>query len=158
VRFIFGAHKDTIQKRLEEQKAKADAARHKLQSAALLAKMGAVLGKKKAVVLVPQEELDDAARALAACKSAKARADVAEGLAARLEAGSDGDGVMKITVASVCSLFGLLKYDHEKEKMVVLLARHIADPENKVPPHPMCSNRFSVQYLTRSLGGVSIVC
>ena len=38
---------------------------------------------------------------------------------------------MKVTVASVCALFGLLKYDHEKEKMVVLLARHIADPENK---------------------------
>ena len=73
VRFIFGAHKETIQKRVDEEKSKSEAARSRLHSAALLAKMGAALGRKKPVVLLPQEQMDDVARELAACKSAKAR-------------------------------------------------------------------------------------
>ena len=73
VRFIFGAHKETIQKRVDEEKSKSEVARGRLHSAALLAKMGAALGRKKPVVLLPQEQLDDVARELAACKSAKAR-------------------------------------------------------------------------------------
>jgi hypothetical protein len=126
VRFIFGEHKHKVQKKIEEDQAKSDSARQKLQSAALLVKMGAALGKKKPVVMVSQEHLDDVARALAACKSAKARAEVIEALAAKLTETKE-----KMTVASVCGLFGLLKYEHENEKLVVLLAKSIADPENK---------------------------
>jgi hypothetical protein len=126
VRFIFGEHKELVQKRIDEDKAKSEAARLKLQSAALMAKVGTVLGKKQPVVLLAQEHLDDVARALSACKSAKARAEVCEALAARL-----AESKTKVTVASVCSLFGLMKYDHENEKLVVALAKHIADKENK---------------------------
>jgi hypothetical protein len=126
VRFIFGEHKQMVQKQIEEEKAKSEAARQKLHSTALLAKMGAALGKKRPVVMLEQEQLDDVARALAACKSAKARAEITEALAAKLSENNE-----KVTVASVCGLFGLLKYEHENEKLVVLLAKHIADPENK---------------------------
>ena len=125
-RFIFGKHKQLVQKRMDEEKEKGEAARRKLQSAALMAKMGSVLGKKQPVVMLEQEHLDDCARALSACKSAKARADVCEALAARLAESKE-----KVTVASVCSLFGLMKYEHENEKLVVMLAKHIADKENK---------------------------
>ena len=126
VRFIFGEHKQKVQKKIEDDQAKSESARQKLQSAALLAKMGAALGKKQPVVMISQEQLDDVARALAACRSAKARAEIIEDLAAKLSETKE-----KLTVASVCGLFGLLKYEHENEKLVVLLAKSIADPENK---------------------------
>jgi hypothetical protein len=105
VRFIFGEHKAAVEKRISDEKAKSEAARQKLHSASLLAKVGAALGKKQPVVLLPQEQLDEVARALAASKSAKTRAEVTEALAAKLVANKE-----KVTVASVCSLFGLLRW------------------------------------------------
>ncbi len=50
-RFIFEEHKDLVQKRMDGEKAQGEAARFKLQSAALMAKVGSVLGKKQPVVM-----------------------------------------------------------------------------------------------------------
>jgi hypothetical protein len=126
VRFIFGEHKQLVQTRMEEEKAKSDAARQRLHAVSLMAKIGGALGKKQPVVMCSQENIDDVSRALAACKSAKARAEVAQSFADKLAESKE-----KVTVASVCALFGLMKYEHENEKLVVLLSKSIADPENK---------------------------
>jgi hypothetical protein len=126
VRFIFGEHKQMVQTRIEEEKAKSDAARQKLHAASLMARIGGALGKKQPVVMCSQENIDDVSRALAACKSAKARAEVTQSFAEKLAESKE-----KVTVASVCALFGLMKYEHENEKLVVLLSKSIADPENK---------------------------
>jgi hypothetical protein len=126
VRFIFGEHKQMVQTRMEQDKAKSDAARQKLHAVSLMVKIGGALGKKQPVVMCSQEDIDDVSRALAACKSAKARAEAAQSFAEKLAESKE-----KVTVASVCALFGLMKYEHENEKLVVLLSKSIADPENK---------------------------
>ena len=76
---------------------------------------------------------------------------MAESLAAKLASGGGSDENMKVTVASVCALFGLLKYDHEKEKMVVLLARRITRHTSHFTRHTSHVTRHQVVLLARHI-------